>query len=103
MIVDVTKDTFHKEVEESTLPTIVDFWATWCGPCQAQGKIFQELEKTDGDKIKICKVNVDEQEELATQFGVESIPTLLFYRNGKQIGKAIGARPKEMLKAYLDV
>jgi thioredoxin 1 len=103
MIVNVTKDTFRQEVLESGKPVIVDFWATWCGPCQMQARIFEELEKTEGDKIKICKVNVDENEELAGQFGIESIPTLLFYKNGNQIGKAVGVRPRGSLLAYLDM
>ncbi len=103
MIINTTKESFEKDVLGSDKPVIVDFWATWCGPCQMQARIFEELEKTEGEKITICKVNVDENEDLASQFGVESIPTMLFYRGGKQVGKAVGVRPRGSLLAYLDM
>lgn len=85
MITHVTKETFHKEVLEASkeMPVVLDFYADWCGPCQAQAKIFEELE-AKGIDFKICKCNVDENEDLADDFEVETIPTLVFFKHGEK-------------------
>ena len=96
----VTKDTFQQEVLESKIPVLVDFWAEWCGPCQMVLPIVEELgeELTD---VKICKVNVDEQMELAKQYRVMSIPTLMVFKDGEMVKREMGAKSKAVLLAML--
>ncbi|MDY5986642.1 MAG: thioredoxin [Lachnoclostridium sp.] len=96
----LTKETFKQEVLESGIPVLVDFWAPWCGPCQMVLPIIEELgnELTD---VKICKVNVDEQPELAREYRVMSIPTLMVFENGKMVKREMGAKPKNELLAML--
>ncbi len=102
MAVTVTKSTYEAEVLKSTVPVVVDFWAAWCGPCRMQGQILDQLEKEfSADQLKIAKVNVDEEGELAMTFGVQSIPTLLFYKDGKVVNKAIGVRDAATIKKSL--
>lgn len=102
MAVTVTKSTYEAEVLKSTVPVVVDFWAAWCGPCRMQGQILDQLEKEfSADQLKIAKVNVDDEGELAMTFGVQSIPTLLFYKDGKVVDKAIGVRDAATIKKAL--
>ena len=90
MITHINKDTFKNEVLDSTLPVLLDFYADWCGPCKAQGRILEELSPKFGGEIKICKCNVDQNPELASEFGVMTIPNLVFFKNGNKIGQYSG-------------
>ena len=97
----LTEQNFLDEVLHSDKPVLVDFWAPWCGPCRMVSPIVDQIAEERGD-IAVGKVNVDEQPELAAQFGVMSIPTLLVFKDGQLVNKAVGARPKEELLKLLD-
>ena len=93
-VMNITKENFQKEVLEAKEPVLVDFWAAWCGPCRMMSPVVDEIaEQTQG--VKVCKVNVDEQQELAVQYGVMTIPTLIVFENGKEVNKSIGVKPKQ--------
>lgn len=96
----ITKENFENEVMKSEKPVLIDFWASWCGPCRMVSPIIDEIadERTD---IKVGKVNVDEQQELAAQFNVMSIPTIVVVKDGKAVNQSVGARPKEDILAML--
>ncbi len=99
-VLHLTKDNFEEEVLKSQVPVLVDFWATWCGPCQMIGPVIEEIagEVTDA---KICKVDVDAQPELARQYKVLSIPTLMVFKNGELAKRETGAKPKEEILGML--
>ena len=99
-VINIKKNNFQNEVLNSEMPVLLDFWAPWCGPCRMVGPIVDEIADERGD-IRVGKVNVDEQPELAAQFGVMSIPTLLVMKNGKAVNQAVGARPKAQILAML--
>ena len=101
--INVTNDNFEAEVMNSDIPVLVDFWATWCGPCQMVGPIVAGIAEKYQGKIKVCKVNVDEEEELAGKYMVMSIPTLLAIKDGQQIGKRIGVCSEEDMLAMFDI
>ena len=92
-VVTITTENFAQEVLHSDKPVLLDFWASWCGPCRMLSPIVDEVAEERGD-VKVGKVNVDEQPELAGEFGVMSIPTLLVFEQGKLVRQAVGARPK---------
>ena len=92
-VITITKENFAQEVLQSEKPVLLDFWASWCGPCRMLSPIVAEVAEERGD-VKVGKVNVDEQPELAGEFGVMSIPTLLVFEQGKLVRQAVGARPK---------
>lgn len=92
----ITKDNFEKEVLKSDKKVLIDFWASWCGPCRMLSPIIDEIAK-ETDKVKIGKVNVDEENELATQFAVMSIPTLILFENGKPVKQIVGVQSKSAI------
>ena len=93
---------FETEIKNSDLPCIVDFYADWCGPCKMIAPIFEELSKEYAGKCNFFKVNVDEANAVAAEYGVMSIPTLIMFNNGAKIASQSGALPKEMLKSFID-
>ncbi len=101
-IVTLTEDNFAEEVENATVPVLVDFWAEWCGPCKMISPILDELAGDKGDAIKIAKVNVDENQALAARFNVRSIPMLLFFKGGEVKDQVIGVAAKAQLSQKLD-
>ena len=99
-ITNINKNNFQNEVLNSEKPVLLDFWASWCGPCRMVSPIVDEIAAERGD-IKVGKVNVDEQPEMAAQFGVMSIPTLVVIKGGRVVNQMVGARPKSQILAML--
>ncbi len=97
----ITKNNFEAEVIKSEIPVIVDFWATWCGPCRMIAPILEDIANENVGKIKVAKINVDEEMELAMQFKIEAIPTLLIFKNGNLVNKALGLLAKEEIIALV--
>lgn len=94
-MISVDEQNFSKEVLASDLPVLVDFWAPWCGPCQMAGPVLEELEKEFKEKVKFVKVNVDENPSLAAKMGVMSIPTVVLFKEGKEVNRQIGFAGRE--------
>lgn len=99
-VIHVTNDSFKEEVLESKVPVLVDFWATWCGPCQMVGPIVEEIAEEVTD-VKICKVDVDENAELAREYHVMSIPMFMAFKDGQVVKRDVGAKSKEELLAMI--
>jgi len=101
-VIHISEGTFDTEVLKSTQPALVDFWAPWCGPCRAIAPILDELAEEYKGKVKVAKINVDENRKLAGDHGVMSIPTMILFKDGKVVDKLIGLVPKDRLKALMD-
>jgi thioredoxin 1 len=101
-VIDINKDNFQKEVIESDKPVLLDFWASWCGPCMMLSPVIEELATELEGKAKVGKINVDEEMELSMEFGIESIPTLMFFKNGEMVKKTIGLMTKKEIKDILE-
>ncbi len=97
----VTDATFDAEVRKSTIPVVVDFWAEWCGPCKQIGPALEELSAQYEGKVKIVKVNVDENPDLPAQMGVRGIPTLFLFKDGQVVSNKVGAAPKAALQNWI--
>ena len=97
----ITKDNFEQEVLHSDKPVLIDFWANWCGPCRMLSPVISEIAEENKDKVKVCKVNVDNESELASMFRVMSIPMLVVIKDGKVVNSAVGVRPKEQILRML--
>jgi len=100
-VINITKANFNDEVINSDKPVLLDFWASWCGPCRMIAPTVEEIAAERGD-IKVGKINVDDEPELASKFGVMSIPTLVVMKDGQIANQAVGARPKAQIEALLD-
>ncbi|HOG64251.1 MAG TPA: thioredoxin [Spirochaetota bacterium] len=98
----ITDATFQSEVINSSIPVLVDFWAPWCGPCRAIGPVIDEIAAERAGKLKVCKMNVDEEQETAGQFQVMSIPTLILFKDGNVAAKIVGAQAKDKLLSQID-
>ncbi|MHB1390720.1 MAG: thioredoxin [Thermoleophilia bacterium] len=96
-VIEVSDANFQTEVLDSTVPVIVDFWAAWCGPCRMVGPIVEEIAKDKGESLKVTKLNVDDNRETATKYGIMSIPTILLFQNGAVAKQVVGAMPKTAL------
>ena len=101
-VVTLTGENFEQEVLKAEVPVLVDFWATWCGPCRMLGPELEKLAEEQEGKLIVAKVNVDEEEELAAQFGVMSIPTMIVFKNGEQAGKKVGFCKKEEVLQFVE-
>jgi thioredoxin 1 len=97
----VTTQTFEQEVLQSDQPVIVDFWAEWCGPCHAVAPVLEKIADERKDELKVVKVNIDEEQEIAMRFGIVSIPTIMIFKDGEPAGIAVGAQPKGALESKL--
>ena len=102
MVEHVNNETFEKEVVQSDIPVIVDFWAAWCGPCQMMGPVFEELAGEYEDKLKFVKVSTEEAPEIAQKYGVQGIPSLIVMKNGEEVERIVGFNPKDALKQKID-
>ena len=101
MATEATTATFESDVLESDQPVIVDFWAEWCGPCHAVAPVLDRIAEERAGELRLVKVNIDEEPELAQRYGVMSIPTIVLFKDGKPAAAAVGARPKGMLEKSL--
>jgi thioredoxin 1 len=97
----VTDASFERDVLQSTEPVVVDFWAEWCGPCRMIGPALEEISVEMAGKVKIAKVNVDENPGIASQFGIRSIPTMMLFKGGKLAARKVGAAPKSELSRWI--
>ena len=101
MEITLTSENFEQEVLNSSVPVLVDFWATWCGPCRMLGPVIEEIANESGDAYKVGKVNVDEQSYLASQYRIDVIPTVMVFKAGQIAASSVGVQPKEQLLAML--
>jgi thioredoxin 1 len=101
-VTDLTDDTFESTIANSKTPVLVDFWAEWCGPCRRVGPIVEELAGDYGDRLLVAKVDVDQNQGVASKHGIQSIPTLMIFKDGELKERLVGAHPKQTLKEAVD-
>ena len=101
-MIEVNEANFKQEVLDSPIPVLVDFWAEWCVPCKMVEPLVEEIEKEKAGKLKVVRINVDDNQNIAIQYGIMSIPTLMIFSNGKLVDQIVGAVPKRVIEAKLD-
>ena len=101
-VIELSNENFDKEVKQSDLPIIVDFFATWCGPCQMMGPVFEELSEEMKDKVKFAKVNTENNAQLSQTYAIRSIPCFIVFKGGEEVERIIGGMPKDALKEKLE-
>ncbi|MBI2831047.1 MAG: thioredoxin [Chloroflexi bacterium] len=102
MVTEITDQTFENEVLKSSIPVLVDFWAPWCGPCRMIGPVVDKLSGQYTGKVKFCKINVDENQKMASKYKVMSIPLLLLFKSGQQVDSLLGAVPESKIKSKVE-
>ena len=102
-MLDITDDTFEKEVLKNSLPVLVDFWAPWCGPCRIVGPVLDKLSTEYQTKLKFSKLNVDDNQEIAARHDVRGIPCMIIFSNGKEVDRVIGAFPEDAIRKKIDL
>ena len=100
--VEVNGNNFQQEVLESSIPVLVDLWAPWCMPCRMISPIVEELGNENQGKLKVCKLNTDENQNIAARYGILGIPTLLFFKDGQEVDRIVGVTPKPIIQQKLD-
>jgi len=100
--VELNGNNFQKEVLESSIPVLVDLWAPWCMPCRIISPIVEELGNENQGKLKVCKLNTDENQNIAARYGIQGIPTLLFFKDGQEVDRIVGVTPKPIIQQKLD-
>ena len=101
-VLELTDETYKTEIESASVPLVIDIWAPWCGPCRMVGPIVEQLGEEFAGRIRVCKLNVDENQNAAAEFGVQAIPTILFFSGGEEVDRIVGAQGKEALKAKIE-
>jgi thioredoxin 1 len=102
MTIEINDASFKSEVTDSAIPVLVDFWAPWCGPCKMIAPVLEEIASEYDGKVKVVKINIDENQTTPSNYGVRSIPTLILFKGGQEVEKIIGAQSKENLKQMVD-
>ena len=102
-VINLTSENFEEEVNQSRLPILVDFWASWCGPCKIMAPVIDKIGEEMGTNAKVCKINIDEERELARKYNVMSIPTFILFKDGKEVKRMLGAMSKEELAKIFEI
>lgn len=102
-VIHLTSENFEEQVTEARVPVLIDFWASWCGPCKMMGPVVEQIAEDMGENARVCKLNIDEQQELASKYNVMSIPTFILFKEGKEINRMVGAMPKEELARMFEM